>query len=135
MVYLGTFRPVSRGRFGIVAVLVACGLAVTTYEHFDPPFKDAKVHDPKGITLLCGGHQYESTKNLLSKETIATKDKDPECKRTGYADHVFDLGGSCPTIALGSVRFIDCGRVLTVNGKPRISVKGPEPGSMKWRLT
>jgi hypothetical protein len=116
---------------------VICGLAITTYEHFDPLFKDAKVHDPKGITLLCGNHQLHTSKStsLLSKETIAAADKDPKCKQTGYADHLFDLGGTCPTIVLGSVRFIDCGRVLTVNGKPCISIREPEPGSKKWRLS
>jgi hypothetical protein len=114
---------------------VICGSAVTTYEHFDPPFKDAMSHDVKGITLLCGSHQIQSSKSLLSKETIAAANENPKCRQTGYADHMFDLGGVSPTIALGSVRLIECGQVLAVNQKPVIAVKEPEPGSERWRLS
>ncbi len=50
---------------------VICGQLPYTYEHFDPPFKDAKEHDPEGMALLCGNHQIDTTSGRLSKERIA----------------------------------------------------------------
>jgi hypothetical protein len=114
---------------------VICGSAVTTYEHFNPPFKDAKIHEPKGITLLCGSDQLKSSKNWLSKESIAAADKNPKCKQAGYASEMFDLGGVSPTIMLGSVQLVDCGHHLTINGKPCLAVKPPESGSQRWRIS
>ena len=70
---------------------VKCGNAIITYEHMEPKFRDARCHDPRRITLLCGHHQQESTKGLLSLETIKEYDADPVTKRQGFSSYVFDL--------------------------------------------
>lgn len=44
-------RRIVRQRCGFGCVI--CGLSLYDYEHFAPYFKDAKSHDPDGITLLC----------------------------------------------------------------------------------
>ena len=88
---------------------VICGNAIITYEHIDPPFAIARTHDPKRMTLLCGTHQTESTKGLLSKETITSADSNPFCKQKGYARHLFDLGGIRPVLVVGSNTLTECG--------------------------
>ena len=65
---------------------VHCGRGFYTYEHFNPPFAEAKIHDPNGIALLCGQCQYMTTKGILSKETICEDVKNPFCKRQGYSN-------------------------------------------------
>jgi len=70
---------------------VRCGSGLYTYEHFNPPFKDAQKHDPDGIALLCWQCQGRTTKGVLSKETIQNDVKDPCCKRRGYSNDFFDL--------------------------------------------
>lgn len=49
---------------------VVCRAPFCTYEHFDPPFKDARVHDPEGICLLCPSCQADTTAGRLSKEVV-----------------------------------------------------------------
>lgn len=70
---------------------VICGLGFYTFEHFNPEFKDAKVHDEAGICLLCFQHQGETTKGILSKETISSAVKSARCNQRGYVNAFFDL--------------------------------------------
>ncbi len=56
---------------------VVCGRLPYTYEHFDPPFEDAKEHKAEGMTLLCANCQADTTAGRLSKERIADKKKKP----------------------------------------------------------
>lgn len=114
---------------------VICGDAIFTYEHFNPPFKDAKTHDPKGMTLLCGGHQLETSKGLLSKETIAKADASPFCKRVGYAKHLFDLGGRKPNLILGGANVSECGSKIEIDGQLTLQILPPGRKSNIWRLS
>jgi hypothetical protein len=115
---------------------VICGVAIITYEHFDPLFADATTHDPAGITLLCGHHQNESSKGLLSKETIATANGKPYCHQQGHAQSMFDLGGQQPpTLVLGTTEVRAVGAVLRINGSPVVQVQAPEATSSRWRLS
>src|SRR5262249_39317629 len=86
---------------------VICANAIITYEHIEPPFAEAREHDPDRITLLCGAHQVASFKGLLSKETIWAADKRPICKTTQAPKHIFDLGGKKPRLLLGGNDFSD----------------------------
>src|SRR5215212_1257003 len=54
-------------RFGCVI----CRTAVTDYEHIDPPFADASVHDPDKICLLCPTHHRHVTSRRLPKEAVS----------------------------------------------------------------
>jgi hypothetical protein len=114
---------------------VICGSALITYEHFDPPFRDAGTHKPEGITLLCGTHQLQSSKGLLSKETISEWNSNPICRRQGYASQMLDFGATRPIILIGSTNFTECGIGIAVNRRWLFQVKPPEPNSMRWRLS
>jgi hypothetical protein len=129
-------KPVERAvrrRCGFGCVI--CGDAIFTYEHFDPPFKEAREHKPKGITLLCGSHQNESSKGLLSRQTIRSADAEPYCKQHGYATHVFDLGAVRPRLFIGSNDFTACGTRIVFNADTLFEIFPPEPGSKRWRLS
>lgn len=112
-----------------------CGNAIITYEHFDPPFKDAKVHHAKGITLLCGSHQLESSKGLLSKETIREADLNPACKRSGFAKHMLDFGKTKPHLVLGGADVTECAPTIEIDETLFFKVDAPDEDSQRWRLS
>lgn len=114
---------------------VVCGSAIITYEHFDPPFRDAKKHQAEGITLLCGSHQLESSKGLLSRESIARFNVHPCCLQRGYASHPLDLGSRRPRVLMGGTNFTNCGTGIAFNGQWMFRVREPEPHSRRWRLS
>lgn len=62
---------------------VICGLGIVEYEHVDPEFKDAKVHDPEKMTLLCPICHTKATSGLFSKDRVKEAMEDPVCKRKG----------------------------------------------------
>jgi hypothetical protein len=114
---------------------VICGDAIFTFEHIEPGFANASEHDPKKITLLCGSHQLESTKGLLSKSKIRDADQHPYCKQLGHARHIFDLGGARPIILLGGNDFTECGPRIVIEGETLFEVFAPERHSHRWRLS
>ncbi len=121
-----------RCKFGCVV----CGSAIVTYEHIDPPFSDAKVHDPTKITLLCGHHQLESSKCLLSKNSIREFDANPMGSRRGFFDAIFDLNGKVPGLVLGTSKIgLKPSQVFSINGLPILKIERPERKSRKWRLS
>lgn len=114
---------------------VLCGDAIVTYEHFDPPFRDAKRHSASGITLLCGTHQNASSKGLLSPESIADANRHPYCHQRGHASHLLDLGRTKPVLTLGGSNVTDCGSGVSFQGQWMLRLREPEPHSRRWRLS
>jgi hypothetical protein len=110
------------------------GSALYTYEHFDPPYKDARTHDPRGITLLCGSCQLNTTRGHLSKATIAEADANPRAVRQGYSGAVFDVGPQQPLVLLGSVAF-RCIYPIVVGDEPILSTLPPEKPGLPFRLS
>jgi hypothetical protein len=55
-----------RSKFGCVI----CRRGFYQYEHIDPPFEDAKIHDPDCICCLCGSCHDSVTRGHLSKSAI-----------------------------------------------------------------
>ncbi len=121
-----------RCKFGCVV----CGSAIVTYEHIDPVFSDAKVHDPTRITLLCGHRQLESSKGLLSKQSIQESDAKSKGSQRGYVDSIFDLGGKVPSLVMGGNELdLKPNQILSINGLPVFKIEHPERKSRKWRLS
>jgi len=56
----------SRSKFGCVV----CRRGFYQYEHIDPPYEDAKEHDPDNICCLCGSCHDSVTRGHLSKKLI-----------------------------------------------------------------
>jgi hypothetical protein len=114
---------------------VICGDAIVTYEHFDPPFRNATKHSAEGITLLCGSHQLESSKGLLSRDTIAKANGKPLCLERGYAAHLLDLGDQRPRLTIGGSNVTNCGSGIAVDGHWMLRLREPESHSRRWRLS
>jgi hypothetical protein len=70
---------------------VICGLAIAQYEHIDPPFPEAKVHDPKKMALLCGTCHDRITRGVWSKEKVFSARESPITFSRGYAKDAFDF--------------------------------------------
>jgi hypothetical protein len=114
---------------------VICGSAIVTYEHMEPRFADATVHTAVGITLLCGQHQIESSKGLLSLETVKAADKDPFSRKVGTATYLLDIGQRRPLIMIGGNTFAQFGAAISVNGEPIFELRAPEKYSKLWRVS
>ncbi len=63
---------------------VICGNGIDDYEHVDPPFKDAKEHDPNGIALLCPNCHAKKTRGFGSANIVCNALKKPFCFSKGY---------------------------------------------------
>ena len=126
-------RRTVRRRCGFGCVI--CGSAIVTYEHFDPPFRDAKSHRTEGITLLCGGHQLESSKGLLSKESIGAANAKPICHQRGFSAQMLDFGSARPILFLGGTDVSLCGPGIAFNDRWLFRVRPPEAHSTRWRLS
>jgi hypothetical protein len=70
---------------------VICGLAIAQYEHIDPTFADAKIHDPKKIALLCGSCHDHITRKVWSKDHVVSARRNPKTFQQGYARDAFDF--------------------------------------------
>jgi hypothetical protein len=56
-----------RSKFGCVI----CRKGFYQYEHIDPPFEDAKTHDPDHICCLCASCHDSVTRGQLSKQAVS----------------------------------------------------------------
>jgi hypothetical protein len=114
---------------------VVCGNAVITYEHIDPVFADARTHEFKYMTVLCGGCQTKSTKGLLSKDTIRKAKCAPKARQKGFSFDAFDVGNQSPVIKLGNSTCENCEDIIRVSGHPVFSIHRPEMPGGPFRLS
>lgn len=77
---------------------IICGAAIVEYEHVDPPFPEAREHDPRAIALLCPQCHAKVTRGFLAKQTVKEALLDPVCKKKGYASEFFDIGRTHPKL-------------------------------------
>lgn len=105
---------------------VICGAAFFQYEHFDPPFVDAKEHRPEGIALLCGACHDKKTKGIWSVDKVRAARKNPVTFRAGSARDAFDI--TAPFILrLGSSSFQNVSTIVkTKEGENWLSIESSE---------
>ncbi len=103
---------------------VVCGMTIYTYEHIDPEFVEAKVHDPSKMALLCGSCQLKVTKGIWSKDKIKKARLSPICKQQGYSNDLFDVGEPFG-VSVGRIYFYKngTGDLLQIDGKTILSLK------------
>lgn len=107
---------------------VICGFGFYDYEHFKPDFVDARVHDPKGMTLLCSQCNQKRARGRLSAHTVEMADGDPKCRQEGFASELFDFHNEPITVKFAGVKFHNCQNLIVVNDQPILSVKSsPHP--------
>lgn len=109
---------------------VICGAIITEYEHIDPEFKDASVHDPSKITLLCPNHHAEVTKGIIDKSYILERNANPIAKTLGYSSYNHPIFRDLPVLNLGGgISFSNVIVPLHFNGIDIVSFHAPEQGS------
>ena len=109
---------------------VSCGLAIAAYEHIDPPFKDAREHDPSKIAYLCGSCHDRVTRGVWSKEKIKVARLNPWCIRNRRCHDSFDISVPHPVIWIGPNQIININKILSVDEHVILSIEPPErPGA------
>lgn len=114
---------------------VICGQGIYQYEHLNPPFTEAKEHDPNGIVLLCGSCHDKVTRNFWSKEKVSLASKQPFCIDRGYALDTFDIENEYPRICMGTTKFINTTTIIEVMGDKILSIEPPESPNSPYRLS
>lgn len=108
---------------------IVCGKAIYEYEHFDPEFAEATLHEPAGIILLCTSCHAKKTRGFLSRETIAIARKSPKCRENGFSFEEFDVGNTAPEISVGNFKGINVDTLIEIFGTRILSISPPaEPG-------
>lgn len=114
---------------------VICGLAITQYEHFDPPFEEARVHHPAGIALLCGGCHDKKTRGFWSASKVAEARRNPITFKNGYARDFFDLRSPF-VLRIGNSSFEDVSIIVrTHEGEHWFMIEEPEVEGAPIRLS
>ncbi|EPN6134514.1 MULTISPECIES: hypothetical protein [Enterobacter cloacae complex] len=101
---------------------VICGFGFYDYEHFDPDFVDAKLHDPNGMTLLCSQCNQKRARGRLSAHTVEIANRNPKCKQLGFANEMFDFHNDPITVKFAGVTFYNCKDLIMVNDRPILTV-------------
>ena len=113
---------------------VLCGILPYDYEHFDPPFVDAKEHRAEGIALLCDRHHR--AKQMLGTADIAAARLAPY-NAGKSAQWQVELGrvGS-RTLVVGNNKFVVEGVLsagIVLDGRTLIALGRDETGA--WLLS
>jgi hypothetical protein len=117
-------KRVVRQRCGFGCVI--CGLGIVQYEHVEPEFKDARVHDPDAIALLCPQCHAKVTTGMWSKDRVKLAMKGPRCKQVGFAREFFDFVQGHPSLRFGGVLLSNCPTPIQVQGKSLFRFQPPE---------
>lgn len=114
---------------------VCCGIGIGLYEHIEPEFVDAKEHDPRTMTYLCGSCEGKVTRGILSKDSIWRAREEPWCRVRGKPHEAFDVGGSTVAVWVGSNRICDVPVVLRVVDQTLLRIDGPEKSGAPYRIS
>jgi hypothetical protein len=114
---------------------VICGLAIAQYEHIDPPFAEAKAHDPKNIALLCGGCHDRITRGIWSKERVILARKSPITFSQGFSRDAFDFRDPFD-LFVGNSRFRDIRCIVRKEtGEEWFTIEPPEAPDAPPRIS
>jgi len=114
---------------------VICGLAITQYEHIDPPFSEAITHDPERIALLCGSCHDRVTRGFLSKNKVLEARRRPITFVRGVSRDAFDFKSPFE-LKVGSNSFNDIRCIVRKrNGEEWFSFEPPEDPKAPPRLS
>ena len=114
---------------------VVCGSAIYQYHHFDPPFREAKEHNPNGITLLCGKCHDYFTKSIWSDNKLKHYNNNPKCIEREFSFGIFDIGQTPPIVKFGPNTFINTAEIINIYGIPILKIDPPEVQSGPFRIS
>ncbi|MCB1345342.1 MAG: SEC-C domain-containing protein [Rhodobacter sp.] len=113
---------------------VVCGLAIGDYEHVDPTYVDAEIHDPNCMTFLCIRCHGKVTRGQLSKESVKDAMREPAAFKAGFSFEALDVGSSAPTIHIGPMSVKNCESIISVNSRPVLWIHPPEEAGGPVRI-
>lgn len=127
-------RRAVRQRCGFGCIF--CGSAFIEYDHFEPEFSDAVIHDPEHIILLCPHHHALKTKSSLwlDAESIRKAAAAPAALSVGHSAFPAPATQAHPTVLIGELRCIRAKSILTVDGFSIFSIREPEAQDGPFRL-
>jgi hypothetical protein len=111
-----------------------CGNAIIDYEHFDPEFRDARTHDPRGILLLCVGCHNRKTRGRISKETIEFARANPKAKSQGFSFDVLDVASRPPTVIIGNTIIKNTPDIVQIEDDIILRAAPPEEPGAPFRI-
>lgn len=115
---------------------VVCGMALYEYEHFDPPWRDAKVHSPDGIACLCGTCHLKKTKGVWSVTKIADARKNPKCLSGSHSWFDLDVSINTPwLVRIGNTTFANPMCIIEINGEQILAILPPEKRGAPPRIS
>ncbi|WP_145567278.1 HNH endonuclease, partial [Yersinia aleksiciae] len=97
---------------------VFCGALIIQYEHIEPEFSNAQIHDPEKMTLLCANCHFKVTKKLISKKAVWDAKSSPKAKQKGFVNDFIYHDCDNTTIQIGSSKISMSNIVLEAYGKP-----------------
>lgn len=114
---------------------VICGLAIVQYEHIDPAFADATVHDPAKIALLCAACHDHVTRGQWSKQRVIDARRQPVTFTKGYSHDAFDINHPF-TLQVGSNLFHDVRSIIREPGRGDwFTIEPPEGNAAPARIS
>lgn len=97
---------------------VICGLGIIQYEHVDPEFHEAKVHDPSRMTLLCPRCHSKVTNKMWSKQKVKEAMKNPKPLSQGFSNEILDIGTKFPRINFAGSVMENCSIPVMIKSVP-----------------
>ncbi len=108
---------------------VFCGLFLTEIEHIDPPFVDAKEHDPNCMCLLCPNHHTKKGSVGFTVDDIKRAYANPRAKQRDFThDKEFLFFTRPTTIKLGNWTFNDPREILKVGDETLLALEDLDDG-------
>lgn len=109
---------------------VVCGAALYDYDHFAPEFKDARMHDPGGIALLCPNHHRAKDSGTLTKAEYLDAVAKPAALNAGWARTDFSSTPFAPQFVIGGVMYNVGTSIMQVDDEMVLGFRPPEaPGA------
>ncbi|HNT53935.1 MAG TPA: hypothetical protein PKG95_04435 [Anaerolineaceae bacterium] len=104
---------------------VICAAAIIEYHHFNPPFSEAHIHSPKGITALCPSCHTKVHSGRISSAALLDAVQHPLALQIGYSHDRLEANGPL-TVILGGLTLIDVPIVLEVAGRILLGFSRPD---------
>ncbi|MBD1866590.1 hypothetical protein H6F95_04560 [Cyanobacteria bacterium FACHB-471] len=113
---------------------VICGRMPYEYDHFDPPFEDAKDHHAVGIALLCSVHHTDRTAGRLSVDAVRKARVKPfNAGRASVWSHHLTEQSLTLNVAGNILQGPSVG--LSVNGAIVFGLRAPGTVDGQWLVT
>ncbi|EGR4459373.1 HNH endonuclease [Vibrio cholerae] len=97
---------------------VFCGCVLVEYEHIEPEYHDAKIHDPDKMTILCPTCHDKVTKKIISKKRVLAAKENPKALQNGYVNDMLLVATESVELLIGNVRTSMFGVAINLYGKP-----------------